>query len=73
MLRQGIENGGTTLKDFRNVVGEVGRNQDDLKVYGRVGEPCPRCGAPLRGFVSGGRSGAYCPKDQPRPRGRLLR
>jgi formamidopyrimidine-DNA glycosylase len=61
------------LKDFRNVVGEVGRNQDDLKVYGRVGEPCPRCGAPLRGFVSGGRSGAYCPKDQPRPRGRLLR
>jgi formamidopyrimidine-DNA glycosylase len=73
VLRQGIENGGTTLKDFRNVVGEVGRNQDDLKVYGRAGEPCPRCGEPLRGFVSGGRSGAYCPKDQPRPRSRLLR
>jgi len=73
VLRQGIENGGTTLKDFRNVTGAVGRNQDDLKVYGRVGEPCPRCGAPLAGFVSGGRSGAFCPKDQPRPRGRLLR
>lgn len=73
VLRQGIANGGTTLKDFRNVVGEVGRNQDDLRVYGRAGEPCPRCGHALVGFVSGGRSGAYCPKDQPRPRARLLR
>lgn len=73
VLRQGLENGGTTLKDFRNVVGEVGRNQDDLKVYGRSGEACPRCGKALRGFVSGGRSGAYCPHDQPRPRARLVR
>lgn len=73
VLRQGIDNGGTTLKDFRNVVGEVGRNQDDLKVYGRAGEPCPRCGGPLQGFVSGGRSGVFCPRDQPRPRTRLLR
>ena len=73
LLRQGVDNGGTTLKDFRNVVGEVGRNQDDLKVYGRAGEPCPRCGGPLQGFVSGGRSGVFCPRDQPRPRTRLLR
>lgn len=73
VLRQGLENGGTTLKDFRNVVGEVGRNQDDLKVYGRAGEACPRCGAALKGFVSGGRSGAYCPRCQPRPRARLVR
>lgn len=72
-LQQGIENGGTTLKDFRNVVGEVGRNQDDLKVYGRAGEACPKCGAPLVGFVSGGRSGAFCPRDQPRPRARVVR
>lgn len=73
VLRQGIENGGTTLKDFRNVIGEVGRNQDDLRVYGRAGEACPRCGEALRGFVSGGRSGAFCPRDQARPRTRLLR
>jgi formamidopyrimidine-DNA glycosylase len=73
VLRRGIENGGTTLKDFRNVVGEVGRNQDDLKVYGRAGGPCPRCGMPLVGFVSGGRSGAFCPRDQPRPRSRVVR
>lgn len=67
-LRRGIDNGGTTLKDFRNVVGEVGRNQDDLRVYGRGGEPCPGCGAPLRDFVSGGRSGVFCPREQPRRR-----
>jgi formamidopyrimidine-DNA glycosylase len=67
-LRRGIDNGGTTLKDFRNVVGEVGRNQDDLRVYGRGGAPCPVCGEPLRDFVSGGRSGVFCPRDQPRRR-----
>lgn len=73
VLRQGVENGGTTLKDFRNVVGEVGRNQDDLKAYGRAGEACVRCGSELRGFVSGGRSGVYCPRDQAKPRTRLVR
>lgn len=64
VLRRGIDNGGTTLKDFRNVVGEVGRNQDDLRVYGRGGDPCPDCGRVLKSFVSGGRSGVYCPYDQ---------
>ncbi len=73
VLRQGIDNGGTTLKDFRNVVGEVGRNQDDLHVYGRAGLPCPRCGQPLHAFTSGGRSGVFCPRDQPPAKGRKLR
>lgn len=68
VLLQGIANGGTTLKDFRDVTGAVGRNQDDLKVYGREGAPCPRCGATLRGFVQAGRSGVFCPVEQPRRR-----
>nr|WP_172303246.1 bifunctional DNA-formamidopyrimidine glycosylase/DNA-(apurinic or apyrimidinic site) lyase [Pseudenhygromyxa sp. WMMC2535] len=68
VLRRGVENGGTTLKDFRNVVGEVGRNQDDLRVYGRAGQPCPRCSRKLRDFVSQGRSGVYCTRCQPAPR-----
>lgn len=72
VLRRGIENGGTTLKDFRNVVGEVGRNQDDLRVYGRAGEPCPSCGAGLRDFVSQARSGVFCPRCQARPRTRKV-
>jgi formamidopyrimidine-DNA glycosylase len=71
-LRRGIENGGTTLKDFRNVTGEVGRNQDDLRVYGRVDQPCPACATPLKGFVHQGRGGVYCPRCQARPRARRV-
>ena len=71
-LRQAIKNGGTTLKDFRNVTGEVGRNQDDLRVYGRAGEPCPRCEATLVAFVHQARSGVFCPRCQARPRRRRV-
>lgn len=71
-LRRGIDNGGTTLKDFRNVTGEVGRNQDDLRVYGRSGEPCPICAEPLIGFVHQGRSGVFCRSCQARPRTRRV-
>ncbi len=72
VLTAGIENGGTTLKDFRNVVGEVGRNQDDLRIYGRAGESCPGCGATLEAAVHGGRSLMWCPVEQPRPRTRWV-
>lgn len=71
-LRQGIENGGTTLKDFRNVTGSAGRNQDDLRVYGRAGEPCPVCGTTLVGFVHQGRGGVACKQCQARPRTRRV-
>lgn len=70
VLERGVRNGGTTLKDFRNVVGEVGRNQDDLRVYGRGGEPCPRCGRRLADFVSQNRSGVMCTRCQPKFRAR---
>jgi formamidopyrimidine-DNA glycosylase len=71
-LRRGIDNGGTTLKDFRNVTGEVGRNQDDLRVYGRSGDPCPVCATPLVGFVHQGRGGVFCKQCQARPRTRRV-
>lgn len=71
-LRRGIDNGGTTLKDFRNVTGEVGRNQDDLRVYGRSGEPCPVCANLLVGFVHQGRGGVFCRSCQARPRTRRV-
>lgn len=72
VLRQGIDNGGTTLKDFRNVTGKVGRNQDDLRVYGRGGEPCPRCAKPLVAFVHQGRGGVFCKRCQAKPRTRAV-
>jgi formamidopyrimidine-DNA glycosylase len=71
VMRQAIDNGGTTLRDFRDVSGEAGHNQDELRVYGRAGEACPRCGTILRGFVHAGRGGVFCPVDQARPRGNV--
>jgi len=71
VLQQGIRNGGTTFRDYRGAAGELGMNQRQLAVYGRAGLPCLVCGTSLEGFVSGGRSGAYCPHDQRRPRGRV--
>jgi len=73
VLRRGIDNGGTTLKDFRNVTGSVGRNQDDLRVYGRAGQPCPACATPLTGFSHQGRSGVFCKRCQARPRTRRVK
>lgn len=72
VLRQGVRNGGTTFRDYRGAHDEPGRNQTTLAVYGREGQACVECGERLQGFVMGGRSGVYCPRDQPRPRGRTI-
>jgi formamidopyrimidine-DNA glycosylase len=39
---------------------------NDFRVYGRRGEPCPRCRNPIARFVQGGRSSYYCPRCQPK-------
>lgn len=65
VLRQGVRNGGTTLRDYRGSQGERGRNQSALKVYGRGGQPCSTCGKPLHGYVHAGRSGVTCRSCQP--------
>lgn len=35
-------------------------------VYGRQGQPCPRCGRKLERLVQSGRSTVFCPRCQPR-------
>ena len=64
VLQQGIDNGGTTLRDYRTPDGEPGRNQLELLCYGRAGEPCVRCGGPLRRLVVDGRGTTLCPRCQ---------
>jgi formamidopyrimidine-DNA glycosylase len=66
VLAEGIRNRGTTFRDFRDAHGRRGTHRSQLRVYGRAGQPCQECGAMLRGFVLGGRSGVYCPSHQPR-------
>ncbi|MEE9382396.1 MAG: bifunctional DNA-formamidopyrimidine glycosylase/DNA-(apurinic or apyrimidinic site) lyase [Nannocystaceae bacterium] len=72
VLVASIESGGTTLRDFRHVGGELGSNQEALRVYGRAGQPCGACGVTLRRFTTGGRSGVFCPAEQRRPRCRRV-
>jgi formamidopyrimidine-DNA glycosylase len=64
-LRAGIARQGATLRDYAMPDGERGAMQDEFKVYGRVGEPCPRCGTPIEKIRAGGRGTSYCPRCQP--------
>ncbi len=65
-LALGLANGGTTLRDYRTVSGEPGRNQAALACYGRSGLPCLRCGTTLRSAVLDGRTATWCPRCQAR-------
>ena len=64
VLRQAIEQGGTTLNDFTDGAGRSGEFQVALDVYGRDGEPCRHCGARIRRAVQAGRSTFFCPRCQ---------
>lgn len=64
ILRWGIECGGTTFSDFQDAHGAAGEFQKKLKVYGRGGEPCPRCGGAVARITQQTRSTFYCPKCQ---------
>ncbi len=64
VLNEGIENKGTTVRDYVDGDGNRGSNQSNLRVYGREGEPCEKCGKPIERKTIGGRSSHYCPKCQ---------
>ena len=60
VLAFAIEQGGTTLKDFKNADGKPGYFAQELQVYGKGGEPCPRCDKPLSELKIGQRATVYC-------------
>jgi len=66
VLAEGIDHGGTTLRDYRTVEGREGGNQHRLDCYGRAGLPCPRCGTELKRSVIDGRGTTHCPACQRR-------
>jgi formamidopyrimidine-DNA glycosylase len=52
---------GTTFRDFQDAYGGRGGYARELKVYGRGGEACPRCGATLQEtHTLEGRSTVWC-------------
>lgn len=64
VLTEAIAAGGSTLRDFVNTSGEPGYFQLDYFVYGRDGEPCKVCAAPLKLMRHGGRATVFCSKCQ---------
>lgn len=73
VLRRAIELGGSSVRDYRQPGGREGSFQKEHAVYGRAGQPCRRCGRPLRRIVVGGRGTSFCPLCQPLPRRREAR
>ena len=53
--------GGTSFDEFYvNVTGESGYFERSLNVYGREGQPCPRCSGPISRIAFANRSTHYC-------------
>ena len=62
VLGKAIKFGGTTLKDYRQIGGEVGYFQNKLHVYGKEGAKCCRrkCQGTVKRAMMNGRSTFYC-------------
>lgn len=64
VLKEAIALGGSSISDYVGAGGEEGFFQLQHRVYGREGEPCLVCKAPIKRVVIAGRSSHYCPKCQ---------
>ena len=60
ILDYAIRRGGTTLRDFISPDGAPGYFEQELSVYGRGGEPCPRCGRALKQSMLAQRATTWC-------------
>jgi formamidopyrimidine-DNA glycosylase len=70
-LQAGIDHEGSSIESFVDPAGERGAFQEILNVYQRTGEPCRACGTAIRRVVVGGRGTHFCPRCQPRRRGKM--
>ena len=69
VLAKALAEGGTSFDaQYVNVNGQAGYFAHSLNAYGRGGEPCPRCGGPIRREAFMNRSSHYCPRCQRRLR-----
>ncbi len=69
VMRDALGEGGTSFDSlYVNVNGSSGYFERSLAVYGREGEPCPRCGSPIRREPFMNRSSYRCPRCQRAPR-----
>ena len=59
ILAEAVERRGSSIDDYTAPEGD-GSMQERLLVYQRAGEPCRRCGRPIRRIVVGGRATHFC-------------
>ena len=64
VLRVAVEAGGTTLRDYTRTDGAMGEFASRLNAYGRDGEPCPRCAAPIAKTILAQRGTWFCRRCQ---------
>jgi formamidopyrimidine-DNA glycosylase len=65
VMRAALDAGGTSFDAlYVNVNGESGYFDRSLNAYGQAGEPCPRCGGPIRREKFMNRSSYFCPRCQ---------
>ncbi|MBO6504273.1 MAG: bifunctional DNA-formamidopyrimidine glycosylase/DNA-(apurinic or apyrimidinic site) lyase [Kordiimonadaceae bacterium] len=67
VLNDAIAAGGSTLKDYAQVSGELGYFQHNFRAYGREGEAClaQKCSGTIERIVQSNRSTFFCPICQP--------
>ncbi len=69
VMTEALAQGGTSFDSlYVDVNGRSGYFGRSLAVYGRAGQPCPRCASVLRRDAFMNRSSFTCPRCQPRPR-----
>jgi formamidopyrimidine-DNA glycosylase len=68
VLERAIDRRGSSIRDYVGGSGQRGGYQDEFRVYGRKGKPCPRCRTAIERVRLAGRSTHFCPKCQPPPR-----
>ncbi len=64
ILDLAIEKGGSTIRTYRNALGEDGSMQNYLQVYGKEGGACTRCKSPIKKIKVGGRGTHFCSECQ---------
>jgi formamidopyrimidine-DNA glycosylase len=66
VLTEAIALGGSSISDYVDGNGQPGWFQLRHRVYGREGEPCVNCGAPIRRILVAQRGTHFCPRCQKR-------
>jgi formamidopyrimidine-DNA glycosylase len=64
VLKQGIEDRGTSVDQYRDIYSQEGRHERNLQVFRQNGKPCPACGTKVEKIKVGGRGTHFCPKCQ---------